>query len=46
MLRLFRFCVMMLLAFVGGIMFERAHQRDLCEDSGGDWMGVGICGVR
>ncbi|WP_175479968.1 hypothetical protein [Paracoccus homiensis] len=46
MLRLVRFCVLMSAAFLAGMMSERAHQRELCEASGGQWMRAGICGVR
>ena len=33
-------------AFVAGMLFERVHQQDLCEKSGGQWMRAGICAVE
>ena len=30
-------------AFLAGMLFERMHQQDLCEESGGQWMRAGFC---
>ena len=35
--------ILLVAAFVAGMMAERAHQRDLCEESGGAWMQGGVC---
>ncbi|MGP6087615.1 hypothetical protein [Antarctobacter jejuensis] len=43
MFRLVRLCVLLLIAFVAGIFFERGNQKDQCETSGGQWMRVGFC---
>ncbi|WBU54843.1 hypothetical protein [Paracoccus sp. SCSIO 75233] len=42
--RLIRLCILLMLAFVAGMFFERGHQMDLCEKSGGVWLRAGICG--
>ena len=41
-----RLAVLCLVAFVAGIFFERAHQQDLCEASGGTWARAGVCAVE
>lgn len=46
MMRLLRLVLFVGLAFVGGIMFERAHQADTCEKSGGEWMRAGFCAAE
>ena len=38
-----RLVVLMMLAFAAGVFFERGHQRELCESSGGVWSRTGIC---
>lgn len=38
-----RTAILCLMVFVAGIYFERAHQQQLCEESGGNWARVGIC---
>ncbi len=30
-------------AFVAGMFYEKTHQRDLCDRSGGTWMRGGFC---
>lgn len=45
MLRLVRMLVLVMIAFVGGIFFERIHQQNQCETSGGEWMRAGVCAV-
>ena len=46
MFRLFRLSVLLLIAFVTGIFFERSHQKELCENSGGQWMRAGFCAEK
>ena len=29
--------------FVAGMLYERGHQQDLCDASGGQWMRAGFC---
>lgn len=43
MFRLFRLLILLPIAFVAGIFFERAHQKDLCAEVGGQWMRAGFC---
>ncbi len=38
--------ILLMVAFVAGMMTERAHQQDLCEKSGGQWMRAGLCAER
>ncbi|MDA7428456.1 hypothetical protein PGB28_08290 [Primorskyibacter aestuariivivens] len=35
-----------MLAFVAGMLFERAHQKELCSQSGGQWLQAGYCGEK
>lgn len=44
--RLIRLVALRLVAFVTGIFFERAHQQDLCKQSGGTWARAGVCAVE
>ena len=44
--RLFRLAILMMFAFVAGILFERSHQIDLCKNSGGIWLRAGFCGEK
>ncbi len=46
MFRLIRLSIFILLAFGAGILFERRHQSDLCESSGGTWLRSGLCVVE
>jgi hypothetical protein len=46
MMRLIRLSFLLVAAFVAGMLVERAHQRDLCEKSGGQWLRAGICGEK
>ncbi|WP_194287141.1 hypothetical protein [Tritonibacter aquimaris] len=41
--RMFRLIILIGVAFVAGILFERYHQRDLCNQSGGQWGPAGYC---
>ncbi|MEM1272834.1 MAG: hypothetical protein AAGF88_03400 [Pseudomonadota bacterium] len=43
MFRLIRLIMLMGIAFVAGMLSERAHQQSLCERSGGVWFGAGFC---
>ncbi len=43
MFRLVRLSVLLLIAFVAGIFFERGNQKDLCGASGGQWVRAGYC---
>jgi hypothetical protein len=45
-MRLIRLSLMLIAAFVAGMVVERAHQHDRCEESGGQWLRNGICGER
>ena len=44
MFRLIRLPILLLIAFIVGIYFERTQQQDLCDKSGGVWLRAGICG--
>ena len=46
MFRLFRRLIFILIVFVSGMLFERSHQMDLCEKSGGIWIRAGFCGEK
>jgi hypothetical protein len=46
MLRLVRLAVLLLVAFVTGVFYERGHQQELCANSGGEWMRAGFCAAR
>ena len=35
--------VMVLVAFVAGMLSERSHQAELCDASGGEWRPAGFC---
>lgn len=39
-----RTLILILVAFVAGVLFERAHQRSLCEEAGDIWLKAGVCG--
>ncbi|CUH86919.1 hypothetical protein PH5382_00838 [Phaeobacter sp. CECT 5382] len=41
--RLIRLVFFVGIAFTSGILFERSHQKDLCAQSGGQWMRAGFC---
>ena len=41
--RLIRLVFLIGAAFVAGILFERYHQRELCDQSGGQWLRAGFC---
>lgn len=43
-MRLIRLIIFTMLAFVAGMLFERAHQKELCAQSGGQWLRAGYCG--
>ena len=43
MFRLIRLIVLLMVAFVAGILFERADQKENCKTSGGQWMRAGFC---
>lgn len=43
MFRLVRLVVFCLLAFVAGVFYERANQKDLCASTGGNWVRAGFC---
>lgn len=43
MFRPFRLMVLLGLAFVSGVLFERANKRDLCQELGGTWISAGLC---
>jgi len=45
MFRIIRTLVLVMIAFVAGIFFERNNQRELCEESGGTWLRAGFCGA-
>ncbi len=45
-MRLIRLSVMLAMAFVAGMFFERSHQMGLCETSGGQWLRAGFCGEK
>ena len=46
MFRLFRVSVLILLAFVAGILFERFNQSDQCAKNGGQWDSAGFCAFK
>ena len=35
--------ILLAVAFVAGMLFERGHQRDHCEAIGGEWFRAGFC---
>lgn len=43
MFRLLRTAILCVIAFVAGMFYERAQQRDLCAALGGEWIRAGIC---
>ncbi len=43
MLRLVRLIVLVLVAFVAGVFYERGNSQQKCETSGGQWMRAGFC---
>ncbi|WP_023851135.1 hypothetical protein [Ponticoccus alexandrii] len=43
MFRPFRLLFLLGLAFVAGVLFERANKRDLCQELGGTWNSAGLC---
>lgn len=43
MFRIGFFILLLAGTFVGGMLYERAHQTSLCEKSGGQWMRAGFC---
>jgi|GEM_PF-611947 len=43
MFRLIRLIAAVLIAFVAGMLFERAAQRDACAAAGGTWDAQGVC---
>ncbi|MFI0395545.1 hypothetical protein [Paracoccus jiaweipingae] len=45
-MRLVRKAIFLLLAFLAGMLAERAHQMDLCKASGGQWLRAGFCAKR
>lgn len=44
MFGIIRTLILVLLAFVAGVFFERSNQRALCEETGGSWLRAGVCG--
>jgi len=46
MFRLLRTLILLVAAFGAGMLYERAHQIDLCEASGGQWMRAGFCAAE
>ncbi|WGW04264.1 hypothetical protein [Tropicibacter oceani] len=45
MFRPVRLVVLLMIAFVAGIFFERNSQAEACAALGGDWR-IGICSVK
>ncbi|MBP0482381.1 hypothetical protein [Sagittula salina] len=43
MFSLFRLPILLLIAFVMGVAYERGQQQVLCEQSGGQWVRAGYC---
>jgi hypothetical protein len=43
MFRLIRLPLILLVAFICGVVYERGQQRDLCAQSGGNWSAQGYC---
>ena len=43
MLRPIRLLILLGLAFVTGVLFERANKRELCQEMGGTWISAGLC---
>ncbi len=43
MMRLFRLAVLLFVAFVAGIFYERSSRREECAIVGGDWRASGLC---
>ena len=42
MFRLLRLIILVMFAFVAGMMFERSQAQDICENDGGLWI-TNIC---
>ncbi|EBA05872.1 hypothetical protein [Sagittula stellata] len=45
MFGLIRLPILLLIAFVAGIFYERAQQEDSCAAMGGNWMRAGLCAL-
>jgi len=45
MFGLFRTLILVLVAFVAGVFFERNGQREACAAAGGTWQNAGYCGA-
>ncbi|GGE57581.1 hypothetical protein [Actibacterium pelagium] len=43
MFRLIRLVILLMVSFLAGALYERNHQGELCEQSGGQWMRAGFC---
>ena len=43
MFRLLRTLFFCGVAFLAGMLSERSHQHDLCEERGGEWQRAGYC---
>jgi hypothetical protein len=43
MFRLIRLVVLLLAAFVAGMLYERGHLKQACETLGGVWIQPGYC---
>jgi len=43
MFRVVRLVVFCLVAFVAGVFYERANQKDLCTSIDGEWLRAGYC---
>jgi len=46
MFRLIKTPLLLLIAFLAGLMFERSQQNELCIKSGGQWMRAGFCATK
>ena len=46
MFRLIRLIILLIVAFVAGMIHERNNGRDLCNQTGGQWMRAGFCALR
>ncbi len=46
MMRLVRLAVLLAVAFVAGVFYERDARREECAALGGDWLASGLCAMR
>ncbi|MFZ7092476.1 hypothetical protein [Primorskyibacter sp. 2E233] len=45
MFRLIRFFVLLMVAFVAGVFFERNAASERCVSAGAKWLRTGVCSV-